>query len=205
MDPPPLQGQKSFLRRLDNALQFLAYQEGNADNWITYFKSLAGTEQPFRIVVVTPRDDASGRTICTISKVKREGLRLGLETRTIKAPTFTQSMRCFSCLNFARPHRNMLVKEVLMASGIFLLATNCGSERCLRAMDFIDQKVPDEGTCARCYRRAEAPKKCTHCKVAYYCNQTCQREDWGIHKKLCDDLRIRRKEKTPFFTFTKET
>jgi len=27
--------------------------------------------------------------------------------------------------------------------------------------------------------------RCTQCKVAYYCNEKCQRKDWSVHKQEC--------------------
>jgi len=34
-----------------------------------------------------------------------------------------------------------------------------------------------------------APKKCSNCKSADYCNQVCQKYHWSVHKKHCDRLK----------------
>ena len=33
-------------------------------------------------------------------------------------------------------------------------------------------------------------KKCSNCKLVYYCNQKCQKKDWSSHKKVCKKNRI---------------
>jgi hypothetical protein len=43
--------------------------------------------------------------------------------------------------------------------------------------------------CANCFTD-ETPsrllKMCTGCGKKGYCNTTCQRSDWGFHKRICD-------------------
>ncbi|KAI1134540.1 hypothetical protein F5Y05DRAFT_208660 [Hypoxylon sp. FL0543] len=29
--------------------------------------------------------------------------------------------------------------------------------------------------------------KCNRCKMARYCSKRCQREDWTIHKRVCEN------------------
>lgn len=38
--------------------------------------------------------------------------------------------------------------------------------------------------CARCQHQP-VTKRCSRCTQNYYCNQTCQREDWSRHKVTC--------------------
>jgi len=33
-----------------------------------------------------------------------------------------------------------------------------------------------------------AARKCSRCKVAYYCNEECQKKDWPGHKNSCQEL-----------------
>merc|ERR1719394_1128895 len=33
-----------------------------------------------------------------------------------------------------------------------------------------------------------AEKKCSACKMVNYCNQYCQKNNWGSHKKMCKEL-----------------
>lgn len=35
---------------------------------------------------------------------------------------------------------------------------------------------------------AGATQKCSQCKCVYYCNRTCQQEDWKYHKATCAAL-----------------
>ncbi|NNM44385.1 MAG: zinc finger MYND domain-containing protein [Chlamydiae bacterium] len=39
--------------------------------------------------------------------------------------------------------------------------------------------------CQHCDKLLESPKNCGKCKVVYYCDQGCQRNDWTSHKTLC--------------------
>ena len=45
-----------------------------------------------------------------------------------------------------------------------------------------------------CFTCAEmdSTKRCSQCKVATYCDETCQRLHWRIHKRHCDQLRKQR-------------
>eukprot|EP01068_Selenidium_serpulae_P008536 Selendium_serpulae@DN5007_c0_g1_i4.p3 len=38
--------------------------------------------------------------------------------------------------------------------------------------------------CFRC-NAPDATKRCATCGVVYYCNKTCQKEDWQLHKLVC--------------------
>ncbi|OTA92124.1 hypothetical protein M434DRAFT_32124 [Hypoxylon sp. CO27-5] len=40
--------------------------------------------------------------------------------------------------------------------------------------------------CFNCGAKGVELQKCTQCKMAQYCNKTCQREDWSIHKRVCE-------------------
>jgi hypothetical protein len=47
-------------------------------------------------------------------------------------------------------------------------------------------------TCAKCGRKENYIsqfKKCTQCKVTYYCGRDCQKDDWKAHKKACSEFR----------------
>ncbi len=43
--------------------------------------------------------------------------------------------------------------------------------------------------CCNC-KAEHAPKKCSQCGVAYYCDQYCQKINWKTHKLICSSLRI---------------
>ena len=45
------------------------------------------------------------------------------------------------------------------------------------------------GFCACCAAKGNPTlMKCARCKMAYYCNRTCQREDWALHQVVCGTM-----------------
>ncbi|KAI0141084.1 hypothetical protein F4776DRAFT_546606 [Hypoxylon sp. NC0597] len=40
--------------------------------------------------------------------------------------------------------------------------------------------------CLNCGKNEVELQKCTRCKMAQYCNKSCQRDDWPIHKRVCE-------------------
>ncbi|XP_068595721.1 histone-lysine N-methyltransferase SMYD3 [Brachionichthys hirsutus] len=42
--------------------------------------------------------------------------------------------------------------------------------------------------CHRCFTRNKNLLRCSQCKMAYYCNTTCQRGAWPVHKRECKCL-----------------
>uniref|UniRef100_A0A8D3CQN4 [histone H3]-lysine(4) N-trimethyltransferase n=1 Tax=Scophthalmus maximus TaxID=52904 RepID=A0A8D3CQN4_SCOMX len=43
--------------------------------------------------------------------------------------------------------------------------------------------------CHRCFTRRETLLRCSQCKTARYCNITCQKQAWSVHKRECKCLR----------------
>ena len=41
-------------------------------------------------------------------------------------------------------------------------------------------------TCSVCSK--EASKKCSKCKLQFYCSKQCQKEDWKNHKAICKEV-----------------
>ena len=39
--------------------------------------------------------------------------------------------------------------------------------------------------CLYCWDKVKEKKKCSRCKSVFFCNETCQRKAWKIHKKHC--------------------
>ncbi|KAI1398715.1 hypothetical protein F4819DRAFT_467556 [Hypoxylon fuscum] len=39
--------------------------------------------------------------------------------------------------------------------------------------------------CLGCGEKKSVLQRCGRCKMARYCNSTCQRTDWSTHKKVC--------------------
>lgn len=42
-----------------------------------------------------------------------------------------------------------------------------------------------EKKCSNCYKRVESMLRCSRCTRAWYCDATCQRNDWSSHKRVC--------------------
>ncbi|XP_053388520.1 histone-lysine N-methyltransferase SMYD3-like [Mercenaria mercenaria] len=43
--------------------------------------------------------------------------------------------------------------------------------------------------CDRCFTRVDTLKKCTGCGVLWYCDKSCQKRDWTVHKLECKCLK----------------
>ena len=56
----------------------------------------------------------------------------------------------------------------------------------LRLVKF--KEYMDEDNCSTCKRYSEDLKKCSRCHLVQYCNRTCQKEHWKVHKPYCDHL-----------------
>jgi hypothetical protein len=51
------------------------------------------------------------------------------------------------------------------------------------------EKVPDqEYVCATCQRVTKMAKRCGRCKLLHYCDASCQKKDWVIHKQVCSKV-----------------
>ena len=50
----------------------------------------------------------------------------------------------------------------------------------------VDEKVP----CAACKKVVENRKRCSRCRVVFYCSVECQRRHWSQHKPTCAKKRI---------------
>ena len=42
--------------------------------------------------------------------------------------------------------------------------------------------------CFHCNKHSKAPKICSRCHMAFYCNQECQRNDHGNHSRFCREM-----------------
>ncbi|XP_068176097.1 histone-lysine N-methyltransferase SMYD3 isoform X2 [Antennarius striatus] len=51
----------------------------------------------------------------------------------------------------------------------------------------VSQKLAGD-VCHHCFRRRENLLRCSQCKMAHYCNATCQRGAWSVHKRECKCL-----------------
>ncbi len=50
------------------------------------------------------------------------------------------------------------------------------------------QKAAEERSCA-CCGKGGCEMRCSACRAVRYCCQTCQKEDWAVHKKECKRLK----------------
>jgi hypothetical protein len=54
-----------------------------------------------------------------------------------------------------------------------------------------DPHVLSGGLCQYCGQTTAIPKRCTGCKVTFYCSKECQRADWKSgHKLNCQDITL---------------
>ncbi|XP_078413522.1 histone-lysine N-methyltransferase SMYD3 isoform X2 [Cetorhinus maximus] len=53
----------------------------------------------------------------------------------------------------------------------------------------IPSKKARGSVCEHCFSRAESLLRCSQCKMARYCNATCQKLAWADHKRECKCLR----------------
>eukprot|EP00043_Microstomoeca_roanoka_P029494 m.22079 g.22079 ORF g.22079 m.22079 type:complete len:151 (-) comp9235_c0_seq1:28-480(-) len=47
------------------------------------------------------------------------------------------------------------------------------------------EKKPERGLCAYAKCEAESTKRCSRCKVVFYCSRDCQTKHWPTHKRDC--------------------
>ena len=52
------------------------------------------------------------------------------------------------------------------------------------AVPVVPVNYVDASVCFACATQG-AHKKCNRCKVAYYCDRTCQKAHWPVHKHSC--------------------
>jgi len=56
-------------------------------------------------------------------------------------------------------------------------------------------KVPTVFSCWMCKKPGKGMLKCSVCRKARYCGETCQWEDWGRHRKFCKIEGMKREER----------
>ena len=50
--------------------------------------------------------------------------------------------------------------------------------------------VPEADVCHSCYTSSSSLKPCTRCKLAKYCDMSCQEKDWPKHKLVCMPVKV---------------
>ena len=53
----------------------------------------------------------------------------------------------------------------------------------------------NSGTCGFC-GKAPVGQRCARCRKVFYCDGTCQKEDWGRHKPLCTKKKLPKSDNT---------
>jgi hypothetical protein len=78
----------------------------------------------------------------------------------------------------------------LAESHAHVASCNClnGVRRCLEAM-------PESvfAKCTTCGKQGPSVMRCSKCFLAFYCDATCQNQDWAAHKPAC--IKISRSER----------
>ncbi|XP_059091635.1 ankyrin repeat and MYND domain-containing protein 2-like [Tigriopus californicus] len=88
------------------------------------------------------------------------------------------------------PYKEAQLFKILVSN--FSHCQNYGDS--ITAAEFINQSFngqkgfKDKENCDSCGNE-DAPKKCAKCKSVQYCDQTCQKLHWFMHKKYCDKLK----------------
>ncbi len=77
----------------------------------------------------------------------------------------------------------LVVAQVAINKGEQILINYGYPESILQNKLFLDLNSKLE--CYNCKSINKKLKKCSKCKVAYYCSPECQKKDWNRHKKLC--------------------
>jgi hypothetical protein len=76
-------------------------------------------------------------------------------------------------------------------------STYYGHDTSMSIVDLKDVNRRGVAVCGHCGSR-ERPnnkfKKCSACKVVYYCSRNCQKHNWSNHKTQCKSLRLSKKE-----------
>jgi len=49
--------------------------------------------------------------------------------------------------------------------------------------DWVDE-IAGDTKCAKCGK--EATKRCSRCRIEWYCSRECQVQSWKAHKTVCD-------------------
>ena len=55
--------------------------------------------------------------------------------------------------------------------------------------------------CKACKKSGDTFLVCGQCKVTYYCNETCQRNHYGVHRNACGKLKNPKRNKSPGMGF----
>lgn len=89
------------------------------------------------------------------------------------------------------PYKLVLPLDLFQADGRTVPLTKLGQRAVQDKSPFVIEKLTETGqdlipsrVCCHCGRE-NSTKKCTRCKLAYYCDQRCQKHDWAVHKVRC--------------------
>lgn len=93
------------------------------------------------------------------------------------------AVKCFPYVD--RPLFIQLIRN--MTGGVF----GDSSALCVLSGCINGQRAfQDDKACSTCGQECKNLKKCSKCKMAQYCDRSCQKLHWPIHKKFCDKLKL---------------
>lgn len=96
---------------------------------------------------------------------------------------------CVACSKICENDKWYLHVKFVKLGGWTSIRATC-SENCQKKI--IKEETDDiefRYQCRNCQKCSEKKlKKCSACRKALYCNETCQKEHWSIHKNSCKYL-----------------
>ena len=95
--------------------------------------------------------------------------------------TLKQVLRKYSTYEAAFPENKWLIESL---QGDVLWFSHSSTAQCCNIAKFYKQEMTMR-VCSNCIRMDTDLKVCSRCRVAYYCNAVCQKNDYPKHKKTC--------------------
>ncbi len=86
-----------------------------------------------------------------------------------------------------RAVKNLETRHPKLVQFLRLLSKERPLDDPARAGEFL--KGCKNNPCSNCGETSGPRKVCSGCKMVAYCSRSCQKENWGVHRELCEILR----------------
>lgn len=101
---------------------------------------------------------------------------------------FINLIGCVEC-NKECSNSKWFVETKFINLGGWLSSKAICSEKCRKNFMKVlklDEELNVMQSCAYCLKYSELPmKRCSKCRIIYYCDKSCQKNDWAKHKLTC--------------------